>query len=309
MSNPPDANPSKRLQYAAFILLCCIWGSTWMAIRVLVRDVPPLWGAGLRFAIAAVMLMVWVGARRLPLPATPRQWRANLVLGLTMMAAPYGLLFWAEQHITSSMTAVMFACLPLFVAFFTPLMSEHSVPSRALVSMFVGATGLGILFYRDLSATPETIFGGLAVIAAVISSSWSSLYAKKENAGMHPVVSTTLQLTIGAALLFLASGVMEAGRESRWTGTAWASLWFLAVVGSGVAFAVYYWLLKRMRPYQLSTISLVVPIVAMSEGALLLREPIPLTMIFAAVVVLGAVVTVLRAEAAEVMISLRGSAE
>jgi drug/metabolite transporter (DMT)-like permease len=309
MSNAPDAHPSRRLQYAAFILLCGIWGSTWMAIRVLVRDVPPLWGAALRFAIAAVLLVAWVAARRLPMPPTRRHWRANLLLGLTMMAAPYGLLFWAEQHITASMTALVFACLPLFVAFFTPLMSEHRVPSRALVSMFVGAAGLGILFYRDLSATTDTILGGLAVIGAVVSSAWSSLYAKRETAGQHPVVSTMVQLTIGAALLFLASGWMEAGRAARWTATASAALLFLAIAGSGAAFALYYWLLKRMQPYQLSVISLVVPIVAMAEGALLLGEPIPLSMLMAAVIVLGAVVSVLRAEAAEVVLSLRGQTE
>src|SRR5881628_3449582 len=96
-----------RRHYLAFALLCAIWGSTWMAIRVVVHDVPPFRAAAGRFFIAALLLLIAGVASKLPLPRSSREWRATIMLGFSMMAVPYGLIFWAEQHVTSSVTAVL----------------------------------------------------------------------------------------------------------------------------------------------------------------------------------------------------------
>src|SRR5688500_20326118 len=89
--------PFAARHYAAYVLLCAIWGTTWMAIRILVEDVPPLWGAGVRLVIAVTVLLVPILATRKPLLGSARAFRVNMILALTMMAVPYGLLFWAEQ--------------------------------------------------------------------------------------------------------------------------------------------------------------------------------------------------------------------
>ncbi len=117
-----------RLQYLAFATLCLIWGSTWMAIRVLVHDVPPLRAAAIRFVLADFFLIVIVLAKKLRWPQTRQQWRALIVLGITFIGLPYGLLFWAERRITSSLTAVIYSAAPLVVALFTPLMTHQRVP-------------------------------------------------------------------------------------------------------------------------------------------------------------------------------------
>src|SRR5574341_831999 len=191
---PPSSAPQNGFHLThclVYGLLCLIWGSTWMAIRVLVRDVPPLWSAGVRFVIAAAILLLLAALRRSPAPQGPRQWRAVAVLGIAMIAFPYGLLFWAEQFVTSSMTAVLYTALPLCVAALTPWMSRHSVPRSAILSMVVGAGAL-----------------------------------------------------VGASL------AAERGLASQWTTHAVLALLFLAIAGSAVAFAAYYWLLRHMQPYQ-----------------------------------------------------------
>src|SRR5262249_34098942 len=149
-----------------------IWGSTWMAIRVLVRDVPPLWSAGVRFAIAAAILLVLAAVRRSPAPQG-RQWRALLILGLSMIALPYGLLFWGEQFVTSSMTAVLYTALPLCVTAFTPWMSKHSVPRSAIFSMAVGVGGIAVLVGQGLTATRGALWGGVAILIGVVSNAYS----------------------------------------------------------------------------------------------------------------------------------------
>src|SRR5678815_2144046 len=114
-----------RLAYA---LLCGIWGTTWLAIRVLVHEVPPLRAAAVRFIIGAALLALIIAIRRPGPPPTRREWRAILLLSCTMMALPFGLLFWAEQYVTSSMTAVLYSAAPLSVALLTPIMTGKVVP-------------------------------------------------------------------------------------------------------------------------------------------------------------------------------------
>jgi len=285
--------------YLVYGLLCLIWGSTWMAIRVVVRDVPPLWSAGVRFVIAAAILLLLAALRRSPAPQGPRQWRAVGVLGIAMIAFPYGLLFWAEQFVTSSMTAVLYTTLPLCVAALTPWMSKHSVPRAAILSMVVGAGGIAVLFGQGLTASRSALLGGIAILLGVVSNAYSIHFAKRELSGMDPVVATGWQFLVGGVALVGASLVAERGLASQWTAQAIAALLFLAIAGSAIAFAAYYWLLRHMQPYQISTISLVIPIIAIVEGALILQEPIPPLMLVASLVVLVAVAGVLRAQAGE----------
>ena len=284
-----------RKHYLAYGLICLIWGSTWGAIRLVVRDVPPLRAAAIRFFLAAIILLIVAIARSRVLKLKLREWLALFILGITMMGLPYGLLFWAEFRISSSMTAVLFSTCPLFVALFTPLMSRTSVPRRAIFSMLVGLGGMATLFYTELSLSRYLLLGGGAVIAAVISSSWASVFAKREIGEVNPLLGTAVQFCVGAVALCGLSLVTETGRSSDWKSTSILALAFLTVFGSVITFSLYYWLLRRMQAYQLSTINLVVPVVAMVEGALLLRERLPVLMIAACVLVLVSVAIVLRA--------------
>src|SRR5262245_40497259 len=282
-----------------YLLLCGIWGSTWMAIRVLVHDVPPLRAAALRFAIGAAVLTPFLLVRKPTRIRTARDWRAMLLLGFTMQALPFGLLFWAEQYVTSSMTAVLYSSAPLMVALLTPWMTGKSVPRGALASLLVATGGIAFLFQLDLRTTPKTLIGGLMVLGAVFSSAFSSVFAKRETSTIDPAVATTAQLVIGSVLLFAGSAVLEVGKVSDWTSGAVPALLFLSVFGSAVAFVSYYWLLRHLPAYKAATISLVVPFVAIMEGSFLLREPITFHMLVASAVVLGAVAFTLRAQSDE----------
>jgi drug/metabolite transporter (DMT)-like permease len=278
-----------------YISLCLIWGSTWLAIRVVVRDVPPLEAAALRFIAGSALLLVLAVLQKRKWPGDRAQWNAIVVLSLTMMAVPYGLLFWAEQVVTSSMTAVLFSALPLVVALLTPLMMKSKVPRQAVFAMVVAFGGLLVLFYTGLSTSRSSLIAGLVILAAMLFSSWSVVYAKQRLQAVDSVVGTGLQLGFGSIALLWGTWALEAHRHPTWTLEAVLALSFLAVFGSCVAFVIYYWLLKRMQPYQVSTINLVVPLVALMEGALLLRESVPLLMLLAVALVLGSVAAVLRA--------------
>ncbi len=292
MTRSPD-DPISRV-ILAYISLCLIWGSTWMAIRVVVRDVPPLEAAAVRFLAAAFLLLGLAAAQKRPWPRGEQQWKAVTILSLTIMAIPYGLLFWAEQFVTSGTTAALFSASPLCVALLTPLLMKRRVPRDAVFAMVVAFGGLLVLFYTGLGSSSRALLGGLAVLGAMLISSWSIVFAKRRLHDVDPVAGTGLQLLFGAVALLWGTWALEAHRHAVWNRPAVMATVFLTLFGSCAAFVVYYWLLKRMQPYQVSTISLVVPVVAVLEGALLLREPVPLPMVIAIAVVLGSVSTVLR---------------
>jgi drug/metabolite transporter (DMT)-like permease len=287
-----------RAIVVGYISLCLIWGSTWLAIRVVVRDVPPLEAAALRFIAGSVLLLGLAILQKRPWPRDRAQWNAIFTLSFTIMAIPYGLLFWAEQAVTSSMTAVLFSALPLVVALLTPLMMKNKVPRQAVFAMVVAFGGLLVLFYTGLSTSQRSLLAGLGILAAMLFSSWSVVYAKQRLLEVDSVVGTGLQLGFGAIALLWGTWALEPHRHAVWTREAGLALAFLAVFGSCAAFVIYHWLIKKMQPYQVSTISLVTPLVALIEGSLLLRESVPLMMMIAGALVLGSVAAVLRASPA-----------
>jgi drug/metabolite transporter (DMT)-like permease len=296
MTSEKKPEPSfGRMQLSGYIALCLIWGSTWLAIRFVVHDVPPLEAAAVRFLAGGILLLGIAVAQKRTWPQDKQQWNAILVLSFTIMALPYGLLFWAEQYITSSMTAVLYSAMPLAVSLITPAMMHRKVPRRAVFAMVVAFGGL-LSLITDLRVNHWALIGAVAAIVSMALSAWSVVYAKQRLRSMDSVVATGLQLLLGSIVLFWGTWALEAHRPAVWSRTALIALTFLVIFGSAAAFVIYYWLLKTMQPYQLSTISLITPLIALLEG-LLAGERIPLMMVVAVVVVLGSVWAVLRAEA------------
>jgi drug/metabolite transporter (DMT)-like permease len=308
----PTISPLGRVHWLGYLSLCLIWGSTWLAIRVVVRGVPPFRAAAIRFFAAAALLLVTVLFRKNKWPHGDRQWNAILVLGFTMFAIPYALVFWAEQYVTSSMTAVLFSANPLAVALLTPFMMQRKVPRQAVFAMLMAFGGLLYLCYSGLRTDGRAVLAGLAILLSMSMSAWSAVFAKKRLHDVDTVAATGLQMLIGAFGLLWATWALEAHQPAIWSRQIIGALIFLVLFGSAAAFAVYYWLLKSMQPYQLSTINLVVPIIAVLVGALVGHELVPVKMIAAMVVVLASVGVVLWAESegpyeGEEFLSIRGS--
>ncbi|HEX2330099.1 MAG TPA: EamA family transporter [Candidatus Angelobacter sp.] len=294
-----SAGTVSRPQLLGYVALCCIWGSTWLAIRVAVQYIPPLEAAAVRFLAAGLLLLGMAAAQRRRWPHGQQQWNTLVVLSLTFLAIPYGLVFWAEQYVSSGMTAVLFSAFPLVVALLTPLMTGKKVPRQAVFAMLVACGGLAYLFYDGLGNDRKALLGGIAVVAAVLISSWSLVYAKDRLQHVDAVVSSTFQLLFGSVALLWATWALESHKHAVWNQSAVLAVAFLVLFGSCAAFVIYYWLLKHMQPYQLSTLNLVFPIIAVIEGAVLQHEHVGVLMVIAMTLVLGAVFVALRAQAVE----------
>ncbi len=279
----------------AMVVMSIVWGSTWMAIRVLVAAVPPMHSASLRFLLAAIILLPFIQFKRLPWP-TGRGLRATLLLSLTMIAVPSALTFWSEQRLSSGLTALIFGAMPLMTAILTPWMAGRSVPRTTWQAMIVGLGGMGLVLSGAISTSLWQAVGAIAVVAAVAMYAGSSVYAKEALQGVHPFVSTAIQFFLGGIWLAVGSLIFERGRPSAWSTQSVVALVFLSIFASALTFTLYYWLLRHIEAYQLTSLQLIVPIIAVMEGAFFMRETVPWTMIAGAAVVLGSVVFVMRAK-------------
>src|SRR5262245_12924056 len=239
----------------AFAIIYLVWGSTFLAIRIGVREVPPFLLAGLRFFVAGAALYLWMRARGTPSPAR-REWRAASILAVLMFILDYGLLFWAEQRVASGIAAVMMATTPAFMAlgevFF---LRTQRLTLRLAVAILLGMGGVAALvgyspFAQPTSrgAAPIDAAGAGALIGGSISWSVASLLSRKMPLPAAKAMSSGTQMLAGGALLVVTSALLGEFRgfhPQAVSASAWLALAYLTVAGSIVAFTAYIWLLHH----------------------------------------------------------------
>ena len=274
----PDAAARTKawLEVLAFAAIYLIWGSTYMAIRVGVRSLPPFLMAGCRFVIAGGILYAIMRARSVRAPSLA-EWGRAAVAGLLMLTAANGLVTWAEIHVASNLAALFIAAVPLYVALLDWLRPGGVAPKRRVwIGIGVGAAGMALLVMRDGSSAAPT---SAAAVAALLLSGlcWAagSLYSRYGTMHPHPLMAAAQQMLAGGVaqlLLSLASG--EPGRLSfaSMSTQSLVAFAYLTLAGSLVAFTAFGWLVKASTPARLSTSAYVNPVVAVILGWLLLGE-------------------------------------
>lgn len=261
---------------AVFLLLCVIWGTTWLFIKVGLRDLPPLTFAGIRFVIAAMVLFAANRLRGLPLaPRTRAEWLLLAGTGVLTFSINYGLLFWGEQYISSGLASLLQATIPAFglVIAHGYLPGERLSWPKAL-GVALGLAGVGVIFLDQLTlAGALALWGSAAVVLGALSVAWSNVLIKARLGGLDPSLMASWQMTFGMVPL-LACGIAFEGNPLalHWTRSAVFSLFYLALVGSSLAFFLAYWLVRKMDVTKTMLISLVTPVVAVAVGAIALGE-------------------------------------
>ena len=279
---------------AAYLILCTIWGTTWLAIRLVVRDFPPLLSAAGRFVMAAVVLLLLARLRAKRGAFTRSERRAVLLLSVLMFALPYGLIFWGEQYVPSGVTAILFAAYPVLVLAFSSLVQRQNLFSPVRVaSLVLSIAGTVIIFSDRLHGSPGLWRGQLAIVGASASLAAAVVYAKRHARHLDVIGSTGWQMAGGSLLLLVSGMLLERNDTWHFSWTALAALLYLAVAGSCLTFVLYYSLLKRLSALKMSMIALVTPVVAVFAGWAVLGEQITLRTTLGAACVLGGVIAIL----------------
>jgi len=281
----------------AFGIIYFVWGSTFLAIRVGVREVPPFLLAGMRFFIAGAVLFGWMIARRERLP-NKRQWASVALLALLIFGLDYGLLFWAEQRVPSGLAAVMLAMIPAFMALSEIVfLKTQRLTGRLGLAMVIGFGGVAVLVSRslDLGGAPIDRLGAAALIFASISWSIASAFSRKLPLPASKVMSSGTQMLVGGIFLFLASAALGEFRNfhpSAVSRGAWFALLYLIVAGSIIGFTAYVWLLHHESPTKVGTYAYVNPLVAVLVGYFLGDEALGLRTVLGTLFVLISVVVI-----------------
>jgi len=291
------------LAWAALLTVYVVWGSTYLAIRVMVQTVPALLGAGARFLVAGLALHLWIWLRRgsrggpgtqhspSGLRVTRREAAGAACVGILLCFGGNGLVTVAERHIASSLAALVIASEPLVIVLIGAAIGERA-SRRALVGVTVGFVGVTILVLPGASGGGSPLAGTLLVLAASISWGAGSVCSTRLRLPRDGGVSTALQMTAGGAVMLVAGLLAgEAGRLD-WSGFSARSIVafaYLVVFGSIVAFSAYSWLLRHVPISRVSTYAYVNPMIAVLLGWIVLGERISPTMLVGASVIIGSV--------------------
>jgi drug/metabolite transporter (DMT)-like permease len=295
METMPPRWPWKTI--LAFGVIYFVWGSTFLAIRIGVQEVPPFLFAAMRFLIAGSVLCVFVVFRGTS-PPTRNQWLSALLLAFLIFVMDYGLLFWAERRIPSGIAAVLMATIPSFLSISEiTLLGTQRLTMRLGAALLIGIAGVTVLMSHSFSLGGASIdrWGATAVIFASLSWSVSSVLTRKLPLPRSQMMSAGVQMLIGGTLLVLTAGVLgEFPNFHPWaiSPKAWLSLLYLTFAGSILGFTVYLWLIHRESPTKVGTYAYVNPVIAVLVGYFLGGEDLGLRTVLGTFFVLASVVMI-----------------
>ena len=273
----------------AFAAIFIVWGSTFLAIRYAVAEIPPLLTAGVRHLTAGGVLYGWAWAKGYR--ATPREWAHSAGVGVLFFLVGHGTLHWAEQSVPSGLAALLVATEPLWIALLLAALGIARPGLRTFAGALLGLAGVWALVGPDVTSGSASSVGAIVILVGAASWGAGVVYAQQAPMPQNPLLRTATTLLCGAAFLLVASLVAgEYVGAPSWL--ALGSLAYLIVFGSIVAFTAYYWLLDRYSATLVSTHTYVNPAVAVLLGWAFGGEDVSRSLVLGLLLIAGSIALV-----------------
>lgn len=287
--------PSRFTFFALYSLICLIWGSTWLVIH-LGNDaaMPPFAAASMRFIVASTLLWMYIGIKKIPLPASRADWNASLVVGILSNGASFGIVYWTSLYVPSGLSAVIFGTMPLFTAamahFWIP--GDHLTRTRVL-GIVVGVFGIAIIFLPQFAEVQTEGLWAMGLLAmAPIASSASAIVTKRSTQHVAAVTLNAITTAVGAIILGVIALMVEPVSAIQFSLSQIWPVLFLAILGTIVTFGVYFKLIKFTSAVTMSYVSVITPAIAVFLGWIILGEKLDLYEISgSALVLIGTVIS------------------
>jgi drug/metabolite transporter (DMT)-like permease len=279
-----------RKAYAAWLAVCVVWGTTYLAIAIAIETIPPLFMAGFRYIVAGTVLVAVLksrGERMLP----PAAWSRLAVLGVLMLGFGNGGLVWAEQTIPSGFAALLVATTPFWMVGFETLMPDSERLNRRQVGgLIVGFIGIAMLVWPELRAQRGGrgfLEGVVAAEIACVGWALGSIYARRRGQEENVLVAASFEMIFGGLFLVAGGLVTQEWRQVAVTARTFSAWLYLVVFGGIIGFSAYAYALKHLPVSTVSLYAYVNPIIAVALGTMVLGEPFNPRIAVAAVVVLA----------------------
>ena len=277
----------------AYLVVCVVWGSTYLAIRVGVGVLPPFLFAGLRFLTAGVLLLGIVLALGDRLPRRLVDWRTQAIVGVLLLAGGNAFVVWAEQYTASGIASIFVVTVALWMAFFDAVIpgGAGDLNWRVVAGLGLGFVGTALL----VGASPAEILhadlrGPIALTAASASWSLGSVYGKRHKTETTPYVGAALQMIAGGGAVIVLGSLLGEWSRWHWSARGAGAIAYLVVFGSILGYSAYTYALRHASPTIVGTYAYANPVIAVLLGWLILAEPVTARTFLAMALIVGAVV-------------------
>lgn len=292
-----DQSPAARA-FPYLLLVGSIWGSSFLFIEVIVDETGPTEIVTGRLFFGMLAIGAYMLITRKGVPVTPRLLLQVSVLAVVSNIIPFALIGWAQEHIQSGTAAILNSTMPVFTSLFAAALldEERFTPSR-FVGLLLAVSGVAVLTGGDITdVTDSSVLGELAVVAAGVCYSIGAVYSRNLLANHEPLGLSVLQVSIAFFLSIPLMLVVTGGPSYSLSLEAWASLIALGVLGTGLAYVLYLWLIEHVGSVRASLVTYVIPIVAVFLGWLVLDETVGLNTIAGGLLIVAGVASVLRGQ-------------
>ena len=280
------------LKVLVWLILCLIWGSTWIFIKIGLDDLPPIAFAAARFVLSVAILAVVIAIQKIPLPKTSAEWRLIGLTGVLQFSINYSMVFWSEQYITSGLAAVLQASISIFGLLLAWIfLPNERITAQKIIAVAVGIIGLAVIFIDQLRVENWMAFAGcVAIVVGAYAAAQASILVKAKAAAIHPASLVFCQMLCGLPAIIIYSLVREGNPFTfHWTWRSIVCVLYLAVLGTVAAFWLYYWLLSKIESTKAMMISLVTPLIAVIVGAIVLGETLPPQTAFGGLLIIASI--------------------
>jgi drug/metabolite transporter (DMT)-like permease len=276
------------------VILSLIWSSTWLAIKIGLETLPPFRSAGIRFFIAFLALSIYAIKIKLKIPRGLKTHLFFLFFSLINFSAGYGLVYWGEQYINSGLTSVLFSVMPFYVAVLSiKLLPSEKISIKKIMGITVGFLGVVLIFNDQIYLTGTmAIYGMVAILISPVFSALGTIVGKKARSKYHAVTLNTFPLLYTSIVLLIVSFILERNLSVEFTFPAIASVVYLGVFGTAIAFALYFSLLKNVSAVLMSLITFVTPPLALFWGWLFLDEAITWQLVVGMIIIFSGIAIV-----------------
>ncbi|MEZ5344722.1 MAG: EamA family transporter [Pyrinomonadaceae bacterium] len=280
------------MKILVWVILCLIWGTTWLFIKVGLENIPPLTFASLRFLLAVLILGAVLFVKKIPFPKTGKQWKLLAITGILQFTINYSLVFWSEVYISSGLAAVLQATIPIFGL----LLAWVYLPAERITwlkfsAIVLGIAGVAVIFIDQLRINSIWAFAGsVGIVVGAYAAAHASILTKAKGSSLHPASLVFGQMICGIIPLIPIALIKEGSPfKSNYSFSAVISILYLTVFGTIAAFWLYYWLLSKVESTKAMTIALVTPLIAVICGSLFLGEKLPARTLTGGILILGSV--------------------
>ncbi len=270
-----------------YILICLIWGTTWLVTRLGLNSLTPIFSAGVRFIVATITILLFMKFQSIKLHTDKSSIILYILMGLFAYAVPFSLIYLGQMYVASGLAAVIFAIYPFFVALFNKIfIPSERIGLIKIIAMILGFIGIVIIFLDEIGIYNNSFFGMFVILIAASMQAALAVMIKKYGYHLNPLSINFIPMFIAGILLIITSIFTEDLTNNIFDFNGIFSILYLGIIGSVVTFTAYYWLIKRVNIIILSLTAFITPVIALFVGWILNNEVLKQNQLIGGILVL-----------------------